>query len=209
MSEIISGLLHSTDESDRRRAVALIAQTQSKEALAALVKIAEYDVSADVRYFARRAILAVKESLRPAVSQAAQTPEITDTDLTALFSGKMNEPELKGVIIRHIIDSNKKERLADLICLAQSEPDPAVISAILIAVGKFGAEDEVKIIAQYLNHENARVRANAVEALELIGSMKAYPHILTKLSDEDNRVRGNAVTALKNLGAIEIGRAHV
>ncbi len=210
MIENISELLHSTDESDRRRAVALIAQTPSKESLAALVKIAEYDVSVDVRYFARRAINTVKDALGfsspQAASEAIEAPAVDEQDFAALFSGQISEPARKIAIIRHIIDSNKKERLADLICLAQSEPDPVVISAILIAIGKFGSENEVNIIVQYLNHENVRVRANAVEALELIGSMKAYPYIVTKLSDEDNRVRGNAVSALRILGAVDTMR---
>lgn len=51
---------------------------------------------------------------------------------------------------------------------------------------------EIKTIAPFLEHPDSRVRANAIEALEFIGSVKIYPFILTRLKDSDNRVRANA-----------------
>ena len=51
-------------------------------------------------------------------------------------------------------------------------------------------------VLPYLKHPDNRVRANAIEGLEVAGDRRAAPHLTPLLNDPDNRVRANAAKYL-------------
>lgn len=66
------------------------------------------------------------------------------------------------------------------------------------------AERVSALIIPFLESEDARIRANSVEALELLGDSQSLKHIFPLLQDPDNRCRGNAISALRNHGEANI-----
>ena len=87
---------------------------------------------------------------------------------------------------------------------APKEQDPHVRATLAISLGILGDENEIHVIAHFLQDSDPRVRANAIEGLEYTGSPKAYPFIMRFLTDRDNRIRGNVVKALKSYGKVNL-----
>jgi hypothetical protein len=61
-------------------------------------------------------------------------------------------------------------------------------------------KDHMSWLPQYLEHPDARVRANAIEAVPLVDTPSTKALLRTFLSDPNNRVVGNALLALYKLG---------
>jgi len=68
-----------------------------------------------------------------------------------------------------------------------------------MAVGAFGSSAESRVLIPFLQHKDARVRANSIEALELLGNLKLFAYIFPLLEDTDNRVRANAARSLRSI----------
>ena len=73
-------------------------------------------------------------------------------------------------------------------------------ASLIIGVGHFRNEDDAHTLAKYLKSEDARVRANTVEALAMIGSEEALRQIVAVMGDQDNRVKANVLKALQEIG---------
>ena len=205
----IQKLIQSDSEEDRRSAVVALAKSPSMDNFVALKNIAEFDESAEVRYFAKRAMAVLKPALKIENAddrEDGRDAKITPPQIDKFLNGQPLSDSEKISVIRHFIDNNLADSLPRLILALKRETAPEVIAAAVIAVGKLGGESEVEIILPYLDHESYRVRANTIEALELIGGVKVYPYVIEKLSDDDNRVRANAAKMLKNIGTINVLR---
>ncbi|HOD41070.1 MAG TPA: HEAT repeat domain-containing protein [Candidatus Wallbacteria bacterium] len=92
----------------------------------------------------------------------------------------------------------------------ENEESDKVRATLIKVLGELGGAKVLPIITLYLKDSNARVRANAVEAIERISgttSVDMREHIIPLLDDENNRVKANSVKALFKMGeakAIEV-----
>jgi len=199
MSDIIE-LLKSTSENDRKKAVLILAKKPSKDNLLIIRDVAECDESVEVRFFARKALYCIKEALKPKV--AGETTKTVNLKSIAKYFASDKSVEEKLAVVQHAINKNMTVITEAFIEQLQQETSSEVVSALLIAIGKLGDESKIKYIIPYLNDDNSRVRANAIEALEYTGSTKIYPYVISKIEDSDNRVRSNAAKALKKLDSV-------
>lgn len=199
MSDIIK-LLKSHDENDRKKAVLTLAKKPSKDNLLIIRDVAESDESVEVRFFARKALFCIKEALKPKVS--SDTSASVNLKSIAKYFADDKSVDEKLAVIQLAINKNMSVITDAFVEQLACEKSPEVISALLIAVGKLGDDSKIKAIAPFLNSGNSRVRANAIEALEYIGSTKIYPYVILKIEDPDNRVRSNAAKALKKLDSV-------
>ncbi len=67
-------------------------------------------------------------------------------------------------------------------------------------LGRIGGEQNLACLVRALQHEDARVRAEVIEALEHLAVDGIEIHLSSALSDSDPRVRGNAAAALARRG---------
>ena len=199
MSDIIE-LIKSYDENDRKKAVLALAKKPSKDNLLIIRDVAESDESVEVRFFARKALFCIKEALKPKVSSDASA-SVNFKSIAKYFADDKSVDE-KLAVIQLAINKNMSVITDAFVEQLAREKSHEVISALLIAIGKLGNDSKIKAIAPYLNSNNSRVRANAIEALEYIGSTKIYPYVILKIEDPDNRVRSNAAKALKKLDSV-------
>lgn len=84
------------------------------------------------------------------------------------------------------------------------EQHPFVISKMIKELGRVGGPADVDLIAGQLGHPDARVRANAIEGLALLGGETLYERIKPLLEDASPRVQA---TAAKVVYAIDRDRA--
>ena len=85
----------------------------------------------------------------------------------------------------------------------ESEESDKVRATLIKVLGELGGAKVLPIITLYLKDSNARVRANAVEAIERISgstTIDMREHIIPLLDDENNRVKANSVKALFKMG---------
>ncbi|HOD39820.1 MAG TPA: HEAT repeat domain-containing protein [Candidatus Wallbacteria bacterium] len=107
------------------------------------------------------------------------------------------EPKNRIAAISACSKLGRDERLEQMLIDRLSEENhPFVIASILINLGRAGSEKCADIIASFLTHPDARVRANAVEGLDYLQAPAAVQHILNSAADGDPRVRANVARAL-------------
>jgi HEAT repeat protein len=197
----ISALLHSEDEADRKRAVILLAKNINRGNFQRLQDLADFDDSLEVRFYAKKALNAVRAKISQDSSRRdKEAGPVSSEELEKFRAGLLAEDEVLSVI-HFLVENEMRDSLGDLIGLLPKYAEARIILALLMAIARLGGDNEIKIIVPYLSHENPRIRANAIEALEQIGSFRTYPFLISKLDDEDNRVRANAVRSVRGLGA--------
>lgn len=84
--------------------------------------------------------------------------------------------------------------------LYKPEASPKIKSCILTATGRLARADDntFDFLTRALGEEDPRIRANAVEAIEMLGLADTARLLFPMLEDEDNRVRANVIKALWN-----------
>lgn len=193
----LSSLLRSTDEKERKLAIVQLTKKPCREHLAICQQMADNDAHVEVRFLAKRAVNMIQSVLNPTATKAEKPSGVNAQKLQAYLEG--TEKEKLGVI-QHILANNLKEALPVIIGRLAGESNPTVLSALLLAVGRLGNDQDGRHLIAFLEHQNPRIRASAVEAAGILGSKLAYSNVLKLLDDTDNRVRGNAVIAIRNLG---------
>jgi len=84
-----------------------------------------------------------------------------------------------------------------------TETDPFVISHFILEIGLLGDDNDRKKLIGYIDHDDARVRANAIESAGLISDKEYIIKLLeSRLSDSNNRNRSNAAIRLYQLGEL-------
>lgn len=75
-----------------------------------------------------------------------------------------------------------------------------LVRNIAYILGRMGKESALPTIQKALNHEEARVRREAIQALGIIGSSKAFDLLGKALSDQDDRNRSMVALNLARVG---------
>src|SRR4030042_2745493 len=114
-----------------------------------------------------------------------------------------------------LLGERKKSKTRRVICDALSEigknafelftpymDDPRwyLIRNITYILGRIGKEQSLPYIQKAFNHEDPRVRREAIQSLGLIGSTQAVGLLVKALTDEDARIRAMAATNLGKVG---------
>jgi len=93
---------------------------------------------------------------------------------------------------------------AELVAELRSQTDPGKIASVLTSLRQLKDPNVLPDVEVFLNHSDARVRANAVEVYEDAGDFRTISLLLPMLKDENNRVRSNAAKALGRYGIPEV-----
>jgi HEAT repeat protein len=114
-----------------------------------------------------------------------------------------------------ILAERKKSKTRRVVCDALSEigknaidlftpfiDDPRwyVVRNITYILGRIGKEESLPYILKAFNHEEIRVKREAIQALGLIGGPKAIGLLVKALIDEDARIRTMAALNLGKVG---------
>ncbi len=196
MDSLVEAFLKSPHEEDRKKAIGALARTADRESVIALQQLAEIDESLEIRFYARKALAMVKGMRRTRSDDPLLKliPEKLDEETFQSFSD-----EEKCQLLKALIGQNRADTLGCLLSLLKTEQNPYVVATLVIAIGTFGTVAECRFLIPCLAHRDARVRANTIEALELIGNLKLFAYIFPLLEDPDNRVRANAARSLKSI----------
>jgi len=175
---VVRELLHdlaSTDEATRRHALVVLGRHPvTADTLAAVERMTDGEPSDELRYLARKYLDRSRSG--PVPGDDDRRAKIADVKATVAAGDRSSLPRLV-------------ERL-------QGERDPWVVATLVKAVGALGDRSHVRLLQEYLHHDDARVVANTIEALEAVGADVVLPLLSPLLAAEDNRVRANAITAL-------------
>lgn len=85
----------------------------------------------------------------------------------------------------------------------ENESNVHVISNFVLEIGLIGEDEDRKKLIKYIDHHDARVRANAIESIGYIEDKSFIISVLEqRLSESNNRNRANAAIRLYQLGEI-------
>jgi len=107
------------------------------------------------------------------------------------------DPEKRKTAIRKLAEAKDPEAIELITQILANESDPYVLATGVSSLGHLGRESAVPTLQNYLNHDDQRVRANAVDAIcELLGKEAPKPMLERLLKDPSHRVRANVILAV-------------
>ncbi|MBI3890849.1 MAG: HEAT repeat domain-containing protein [Candidatus Wallbacteria bacterium] len=133
-------------------------------------------------------------AVRPPPAPVLRPPPPSEAESSA--AGESEVPP-KVLRLRDIESGQLATAKPEVLDALESAQEPIVVSAALSTLSVIGSTDDVAMVRRFLGHKNDRVRANAVEAIERLGTAEQVLTLVSPLAnDRDNRVRGNALKAL-------------
>lgn len=209
--ENVLAYLQSPDKALRRKALVMLARSGDPRALTFLDKLASEDPEAELRYYARKGIQHLRADLARKGQAPARPPrepvnfrQVNPEALSKALEAPEEGTRLKA--IRIVLDYDAKELLPRLLARLTLERSHQVLSSLAFAAGKLGTAEHASSLLPLLQHEDPRVRANAIEALDALGDNSVFVHLVPFLRDPDNRCRANAVLALRKYGKVNVFR---
>ncbi len=128
--------------------------------------------------------------------------EIEDSSASSRIMGLFSHanPELVALAVETLGRIADPSNLGAIRNLYHPDTNPRIKACIITAVSRLALpnDDIVGFLTQALREEDARVRANAIEAIEKLDLPDVTRLLLPMLKDEDNRVRANVIKALWN-----------
>jgi len=203
--------LHSISPEERRLGLLELASSSPCEVVDAheanhiLRDIAETDPNPEVRASARRILSHISSKRISEGDQAQNTSEF----LSESSFNTVSPVEQLDLLLRRIRAraSLSPEELPLIREITLHSDDPRLRSAAVSMLGGCGdAPDVLPACVTALADPDARVRANAVEALARLGSEEALRAVAPALTDADHRVQLNAVAALRACGGAPVFR---
>lgn len=144
----------------------------------------------------REALGDPEPSVRAAALRAARSVDaaLDSADLREVLEDAHEEVRIRAALALPGLDP---EHALDLLALRlDEETSPKVLASLVRVVSETGGPEHYGMLAPFLHHDDNRVRANAVEALDallrrcLLTPLHAMDH------DGSNRVRANVVVVL-------------
>jgi len=173
--------LSSDEEKVRLAAVMSLGDSEDEAAISVLAKM-KTDPSSGVRFYAKKSIIRLKTKF--------QKP---DADETVAISDDTREKILRLKNIEKIKDRAKIDKLFSEL---DAESNHLVKSTIVAVLGKLCDEKHLDRLLKLTEVPDSRIVANAVEALESVGSDKTIDPLTRLLFHEDSRVKANVCKAL-------------
>jgi len=128
--------------------------------------------------------------------------ELEDASASSQIIGvfRHKNPELVALAVETLGRIGDPSNLGAIQGLYKPETHPRIKACIVSATGRLALQNDniVGFLTRALQEEDARVRANAIEAIERLDLPDVTRLLLPMLNDEDNRVRANVIKALWN-----------
>ncbi len=128
--------------------------------------------------------------------------EIEDASASSRIIALFNHanPELVALAVETLGRIGDPGNLYAIRNLYHPDTNPRIKACIVTAVSRLALPDDdiVGFLTRALHEDDARVRANAIEAIEKLDLPDVARLLLPMLKDEDNRVRANVIKALWN-----------
>lgn len=191
---LLAGLEHA-DEAVRLESLRGVARTPSAHALRLLRKSAKGDASPAVRAEAVRLLAEVADRLSGADLSGSGAGEGVSTRKELLYTDP--DPGVRAQAVAALTMSFDARVPEILIGALDQEKDATVLETLIQAVASEGPAVAPKLVP-YLSHDDARVRAAAVEVLGDTKDDQFLSHLVPLLEDRHERVRVNAVRALRS-----------
>lgn len=211
MNETISNIIKAWRESDITKKQILIKEivkTGSPDGLKLLSQVVAREADIEIRQAARKAYNALHKYCYAGSEDLQRSPstgqKIQREDLESWLKSRDPEQEMKALIeLQNHPDTNLLDYLRESF---EDFFDDRVKATLVKTIGMQLEARDVPICYRFLEDESPRVRANAIEALELINHPNTYMIFIQWLSDPDNRVKANCIKALRKLGQQSVNR---
>jgi len=169
------------------------------------------------RELAVQALVGMGESIIDRIVKSFPKLPMAAREQLLLVAGGIGGETAKKLVREHLGDKERwmrinameamarlgaREALPLLMEMAGREKDPWVKASLLSVLSRLGGTDQIPVCEAGLESSDARVRANAVEALAKLGvrDRDHQKRIEPMLRDPNDRVRVNAAIALSKMG---------
>tara|TARA_B100000674_G_scaffold496184_1_gene525667 strand:- start:1500 stop:2990 length:1491 start_codon:yes stop_codon:yes gene_type:complete len=192
----------------KRELIKEVVKTGSSDGLKLLSQIVNRDRDIEIRQSARKAYNSLYNYCYPSLDDSIVEQNITESldeqELVEMLSSNDPEMEMRALIYLQIKPT--EDAFSYLRSNFDRYSDDHVKATLVKTIGMHGTAQDVPACYRFLEDESPRVRANAIEALEIINHPNTYMIFVQWLSDSDNRVKANCIKALRKLGQQSVNR---
>jgi HEAT repeat protein len=202
-------------------AVALFGKSGAGHAAAAAKKLQESPEPAGRMALARALERATSPEASTFLENLLRDPQLEVREAAVVATRKIQHPEVVEFLGNLLTEEDEQVAIAaietvgrlgmdqynDLLVLLVDQAESSrVLATMLVCLGRLGFVESVPTVAFYLTHDDPRVRANAVQALEFLRDPKSTSLVHLSLNDPHPRVVSNAIKALWGWGELRVRR---
>lgn len=207
ITQIIKDWRHA-DTGSKRSLIKQIVKTGSQDGLKLLSQIFNRDRDIEIRQSARKAYNSLYKycfnSSDSPLQDDGQKIEYSHQELIEMLNSFDPEQEMKALAF--LQNHSSPSALQFLRLNYERYSDDRVKATLVKTIGRYGDATDIPICYRFLEDASPRVRANAIEALEVINHPNTHMIFVQWLSDSDNRVKANCIKALHKLGQQSVNR---
>lgn len=150
----------------------------------------------DAREHVRVALGDPHPSVRAAAVRAASMlPEpLAPADLREVLEDEVEQVREKAAAALETLSGEGAKDL--LLALLKTETSARVLATMVRVLGALGDPSDYPALLGFLDHDDPRVRANSVEAVDHLLGRGLKPRLEAMVADPSNRVRANAAVVL-------------
>lgn len=185
-----------------------VTQDEVEALLPALRKGTTHE-SISVRFFSRKSLNEIKLQIHKFPALTAELDRIKQEtqrtswrDLLSELAGESIKRKL--VVLDLLKDIDDPRIVPAIIDYLSLEADPFVLAECVRIMGFSGTTEHLEVLKPYLEHQDSRIRSNAVEAIEEIGGKEVVESIVPLLRDDDNRVKATVAKILSKYGEVNV-----
>ncbi|OQA76828.1 MAG: putative lyase [bacterium ADurb.Bin243] len=189
----IEKLLASPFETDRIKVIYYAVKNKRVDLFELMKKTSETDQSVNVRYYARKACDLFGEILNEQAREKELENELekkksAQAAVYARIVELLNSesPEDRMLAAKAAVKTRVNIFLDIILKKIESETDESVLGAFIKAVGHSEDKSYTPILIKYLKHPNIEIVLSAIEALALLGDVRAFPYIISVLYSNEN-----------------------
>ncbi len=196
------------DVKSKRELIKEVVKTGSSDGLKLLSQIVNRDRDIEIRQSARKAYNSLYKYCFPSLDESiiGQTVKGTMNEQDLIEMLESNDPEMEMRALIYLQIKPTQGVFKYLRSHFDKYSDDHVKATLVKTIGMHGNAEDVPICYRFLEDGSPRVRANAIEALEIINHPNTYMIFVQWLSDSDNRVKANCIKALRKLGQQSVNR---
>jgi len=211
VNEVILDIVKKWRESDspaRHDLIRDIVKTGSPDGLKLLSQVVNRDKDIEIRQSARKAYNTLYRYCYPAHEEEEEAAKVQsgagDEQILNLLQSQDPDQEMKA--LQEMRSELHPRSFQYVRQYATSFHDDRVKATLVKTIAQQRKAEDVPVVYNFLEDESPRVRANAIEALEMIDHPNTYMIFIQWLSDSDNRVKANCIKALRKLGQQSVNR---
>lgn len=151
---------------------------------------ADAEAGGDMNHFAARSLEKLKKNKAAQQSASTEIGRLAQSKLLEMLGSEDHQERVRGA--RLLVETGDPEILPKLCETLSREGNEFVVATLVKTVASLADDPSyIDVIKPFLSHENARVRANTIEAMGMFDDPRIFKIVAPFIKERNNRIKAN------------------